>query len=270
VRVKELKSKLDKYYHIHIKRAERGNYEGDPLLIVDRFRTHPFETEIVAFLVSCFSYGSRKVFVPLMRKRIYAISNGLRPFLALKKASDTQLTIWAKDFKYRFHNSAHYGGLLKFVRNITLQYGTLGNYFCSKWEPRDPDPLLKMLDRVSEDFLNSPRLDSPYGTMRYLKGSKFLIPAPSNGSTCKRMLMFLRWMIRKDTPDFGLWQWVKPKDLIIPVDVHLLRTAKKFGLTSTNAHANIDTAIQITKALKLLDPKDPVKYDYALYLSDTY
>jgi len=92
------------------------------------------------------------------------------------------------------------------------------------------------------------------------------ISSPAQKSTVKRINMFLRWMVRKDNKgvDFGIWNRLSPKDLICPCDVHVERVARKFGLI-TLEKVNWKTAQELTGNLRLLDPNDPVKYDFALF-----
>jgi uncharacterized protein (TIGR02757 family) len=101
--------------------------------------------------------------------------------------------------------------------------------------------------------------DAPHRTKKH-------IASPENGSTCKRLNMFLRWMVRKDQHgvDFGLWKAISPANLIIPIDVHVARVSRTFGLIS---RPQIDwlTAIELTDYCRTLDARDPVKYDFALF-----
>ena len=92
------------------------------------------------------------------------------------------------------------------------------------------------------------------------------IPSPQRGSTCKRLNMFLRWMVRKDQcgVDFGIWKKIKPSTLICPVDVHVARVARSLGLINRK-QTDWQTAVELTKALANFDPADPVKYDLALF-----
>lgn len=93
---------------------------------------------------------------------------------------------------------------------------------------------------------------------------RFLFPSPSGGSACKRLCMFLRWVVRPDDGiDLGLWKNVKPSELVIPVDVHISRIARFLGL-ATRTSADWKMAMEITTSLRLLDPEDPVKYDFSL------
>ncbi|MBP7389097.1 MAG: TIGR02757 family protein, partial [Chitinophagales bacterium] len=92
------------------------------------------------------------------------------------------------------------------------------------------------------------------------------IATPERNSTCKRLNMFLRWMVRKDKNgvDFGIWKKIKPSQLLIPLDVHVDRTARKLGLIKRK-QTDWQTVLELTENLKQFDLKDPVKYDFALF-----
>jgi uncharacterized protein (TIGR02757 family) len=90
-----------------------------------------------------------------------------------------------------------------------------------------------------------------------------MFPIPEKGSACKRMNLFLRWMVRKDELDFGLWNKIPKNKLIIPVDIHIAKICKQLKLTK-HKNANWKMAEEITENLKKFDPYDPVKYDFAL------
>jgi uncharacterized protein (TIGR02757 family) len=92
------------------------------------------------------------------------------------------------------------------------------------------------------------------------------IASPAKNSSCKRLNMFLRWMVRKDKKgvDFGIWKKILPSQLVCPLDVHVARVAKQFNLLERN-NADWQAALQLTKSLRLLDKNDPIKYDFALF-----
>ena len=90
-----------------------------------------------------------------------------------------------------------------------------------------------------------------------------MFPIPEKGSACKRMNLFLRWMVRKDDLDFGLWKEIPTSKLVIPVDTHIARICKQLELTSSET-VSWNMAEEITDNLKKFDPDDPVKYDFAL------
>ena len=92
------------------------------------------------------------------------------------------------------------------------------------------------------------------------------IASPDKNSTCKRLNMYLRWMVRKDSKgvDFGIWNNISPADLVCPVDLHVARVARSFGLISRK-QTDWETAMELTSALRRMDKNDPVKYDFALF-----
>ena len=96
------------------------------------------------------------------------------------------------------------------------------------------------------------------------KNISYLIPSPSNGSACKRLTMFFRWMVRgPDDIDFGLWRFIDPSRLVIPVDSHIARMSRMLGLSARRS-PDWKMALEITESLRLLDPDDPLRYDFAL------
>jgi uncharacterized protein (TIGR02757 family) len=92
------------------------------------------------------------------------------------------------------------------------------------------------------------------------------VGTPERGSACKRLNMYLRWMVRQDKNgvDFGIWKKIRPSQLVMPLDLHVMRVSKQLGLLD-QAKADWKTAVELTNTLKSFDPKDPVKYDFALF-----
>ncbi len=124
-------------------------------------------------------------------------------------------------------------------------------------EVSSPEPIEKYLNHFREYFFSLP--DYPHRTKKH-------ISSPSQKSTCKRLNMFLRWMVRKDNcgVDFGIWNRIKPSELICPCDLHVDRVARKLNLI-TRKQTDWQTAVELTQRLREFDPVDPVKYDFALF-----
>ena len=120
-----------------------------------------------------------------------------------------------------------------------------------------PEPVEQALDYFRNYFFSFP--DYPQRTKKH-------ISSPSQKSTCKRLNMFLRWMVRKDDcgVDFGIWNNIKPSELIMPCDLHVDRVARKLNLI-TRKQTDWQTAVELTDRLREFDPADPVKYDFALF-----
>lgn len=250
--------------------AEANDYGEDPIAIPHEF-SRPEDIEVVAFIVSCFAYGSRKVFVPLMRQYIEKL--GKHPARTLREADTPDITKLAKAFKYRFNDSDDLRGLYTFISNTLNFSGSLGMYFrsaytlASKAESSREQPVLEMLSRAESLYGGTalPRKGSLV-ILRNRRSSMYLLPSPDKGSTCKRALMFARWMIRTGHPDFGLWTWADPAKLVVPLDTHLRRVAIQLGMLDSDASSSLKTAIKLTDKLRKFDSADPVKFDYSLYM----
>jgi uncharacterized protein (TIGR02757 family) len=126
-----------------------------------------------------------------------------------------------------------------------------------KVEQEGVEPIEKYLNHFREYFFSLP--DYPHRTKKH-------VSSPSQKSTCKRLNMFLRWMVRKDDcgVDFGIWNHIKSSELIMPCDLHVDRVARKLNLI-TRKQTDWQTAVELTQRLREFDPVDPVKYDFALF-----
>jgi uncharacterized protein (TIGR02757 family) len=159
------------------------------------------------------------------------------------------------DFKHRFNDGEDIAALLEAANILIRRHGSLGNCFSD------------CLSRSSGQFKGglASFVDEINGALT--GGGAFrpgFVPSPRRGSACKRMAMYLRWMVRKDDGiDLGVWEGVPASILIVPVDTHVARVAKRCGLT-TRTTADWKMAEEITEALRKFDPDDPVKYDFSL------
>ena len=138
------------------------------------------------------------------------------------------------------------------------EFGSIKNLFSKGFDKNDEN-VKNGVTNFSEYFLTNYK--KMYGD--FSNGIKFMFPLPHKGSACKRMNLFLRWMVRNDELDFGLWNEIPPNKLIIPVDTHIARICKQLKLTKRK-NVNWKMAEEITGKLKMFDPVDPVKYDFAL------
>jgi uncharacterized protein (TIGR02757 family) len=141
------------------------------------------------------------------------------------------------------------------------KYGTLKDLFYSHYEPGQDDIKNALTGFV--DFLSGIDTSPVYGRNIRPPGLKQLLSSPKTGSACKRMNLFLRWLVRNRDIDFGVWDRIPPSKLIIPLDTHIARISRCLGLTDRKA-PDWKMAKEISESLKKLDPKDPLKYDFAL------
>jgi uncharacterized protein (TIGR02757 family) len=159
-------------------------------------------------------------------------------------------------FSHRFHKTADLVALLERIALALARHGSLGALFQSVYDDREDD-IASSLARFVDALISIEDAGKAPASLRYL------LTSPRDGSACKRMNLFLRWMVRRDAPDLGLWTFVDPSKLIVPLDTHVHRIAAFLGLTSRKA-ADWKTAKSITLTLSRFDPRDPVRYDFAI------
>jgi uncharacterized protein (TIGR02757 family) len=173
------------------------------------------------------------------------------PFAFIQKHQATDLKRFLS-FKHRTFQPTDILYCIQFLQYHYQHHTSLEAAF--NFNKRDME---SRLNAFHDYFFSLP--DAPERTRKH-------IPSPQRGSTCKRLNMFLRWMVRKDQcgVDFGIWKKIKPSSLICPVDVHVARVARSLGLINRK-QTDWQTAVELTKALANFDPADPVKYDLALF-----
>lgn len=172
-------------------------------------------------------------------------------------------------FYHRFHHEDHVVVLIGLLQQAVAEYGSLGELFRQN-AGKTPGACANMeavLGGAADWFRSRAILQvRAQGRADLERGMKFFFNTPEDGSACKRMAMFLRWMVRRDSIDLGLWSWMSPADLVIPADTHVARIAYYLRLRGgTEAQAaNWKMAREITEGLKRINPADPVAYDFAL------
>jgi len=245
----ELKIILD-----HLYKHYSGNWlESDPVQI-PHFYSSNEDIEVSGFLAALFSYGKVNLFLPKIK---FILTNlGDSPYRSLYESK------WKPDFfqgfYYRFQKQQDLIVLLKALGIIFREHGSLKNLFLNFYSPKDENILPALTGFVNS--MSRYVLDQTTGEISH--GLSHLIPSP-NGGALKRLNMFLRWMVRKDNVDFGLWNEIHPSKLIIPMDTHIYRISGYLGLRHRNS-SDMKTAIEVTTSLKNFCTGDPVKYDFAL------
>ncbi len=219
----------------------------DPLMVLYNYSKKE-DIEIVGLIASSLAYGR----VSQILKAINIILAKMQesPFYYLKNSSSQQIIEDFKDFKYRFTTGSDISNLLIAMKITGERYNTLENLFLENYI--EDSNIIDGISPFIEKLLNYSNSSSNY-----------LIPSPKNGSACKRFFLFLRWMVRNDDIDFGLWSKVNPSDILIPLDTHIYKIAQDFKFTERKS-PNLKTVIEITNQFKAINPNDPVKYDFAL------
>ncbi len=206
------------------------------------------DREIVGLIASSLAYGR----VAQILKSITVILEvmGPSPYVFLGNSTYKSIYKTFKNFRHRFADGKDISALLTDIRDVINTFGSLNSCFVKGFSPNDKSilPAMHFFVDVLLKGKNSPG---------------HLVALPENGSACKRMNLFLRWMIRKDAVDPGGWQGVSPSLLLLPLDTHMHRISRKLGFTSRK-QADMKTVIEVTDNFRTLVPDDPVKYDFAL------
>jgi len=241
-----LKVLMEKLYRTYNK---RDLIVPDPLQFPYQYKSKR-DKEVVAFFSAIFAYG-RVALIQSNLENLFAIMNR-KPFEFVKNFSKSDHCKFA-NFKYRFNTSTDVIAIITALQRIINQHGSIEKLFLTCYDRQDEN-VYPSLGRFVDRLI-------PFGQTS--RGLKFLLPGASSSSASKRLNMFLRWMVRDDDVDLGLWKKIDKAQLIIPVDVHIARLSKLIGLTKRKT-AGKSTAIEITKAFAKISPDDPVKYDFAL------
>ncbi len=212
----------------------------DPIKYVYQFKSNS-ERELVGLIASSLSFGRvTQIFKAI--DRLFEIMNyqPLNYVLSLKKTPDKKLL----SFKYRFVTGQDMFNMLLAAKEIIEEFGSIGKFAEKNYKKGN---FLELVDEI----------------IRAFQGVHYLIPSTLKNSPCKRLFMFSRWMVRSDNIDLGLWKFIAPQELVIPLDTHIFRVSKDLGFTSRRS-ASLNTALEITDSLKKYSKNDPVKYDWAL------
>jgi uncharacterized protein (TIGR02757 family) len=245
----KLKQKLDSHY----KAFDKSQLEPDPLQFPHLFEDEK-DIEVMAFIASVFAYGNVKQIINTLNTFLLITKNKPYEFISNISVSKNLPT----NFVHRFYSTKDILHLFQLLNLVYNEYGSLKNLFLSGYDSEDEN-VKNAITRFNQYFIN--RTHKKFKKLS--RGLKFMFPLPEKGSACKRMNLFLRWMVRKDELDFGLWEEIPTSKLIIPVDTHVARICKQLKLTKRK-NVSWQMAEEITENLKKFDPNDPVKYDFAI------
>lgn len=247
---KNLKRRLEYHY----KKFDAEQIYPDPLIFPHRFDDE-IDIEISAFISSIFAYGNVTQIINSLEKVHNLI--GEAPTKYFKEFEPKKHREFFNTFKHRFFTGKDVETLFKTIQFVLQKYESLEHLFLLYYFDQDSN-VKNSLSFFSKNLLE---ISSIVGEQT--RGVKFMFPDPFSGSACKRMNLFLRWMVRKDELDFGIWKSVRKDQLIIPVDTHIAKISKEVGLTKKK-NVSWQMAEEITENLKLYYSKDPVKYDFAI------
>jgi len=229
--------------------------DSDPLVFAHRY-PDPADREVVAFLAASLAFGRVASIQASMEKVLSVLARS--PAAFLDEWDERNLPALCA-FRHRWVSGKDVEELLRMVKRARRAHGSLGALFAKgdEEEKKDFVPALSSFHRNLHAL--SPRSRNPS------RGLKFLLPSPESGSACKRSHLFLRWMIRTEGFDLGLWKGGRftPARLLLPMDVHLHRISRRVGLTRRKT-ADLAAAREATGWLRRLKPEDPVAYDWPL------
>ncbi len=211
---------------------------------------NPRDIEVVGLIASSLALGKVEQILKSVRKALDIC--GKSPFDFILSKSHADMKVLFANFKHRVFTGEQMAAMLAGAGAAARKYGSLENCFAAGLKSSDKTVI--------------PALEAFADEINGFSGTSFrtsLLPAPSAGSACKRVQLYLRWMVRKDIVDPGIWTKAKASQLIVPVDVHMGNIGRSFGLSSRKS-SDIKTAVEITDAFRETCPEDPVKYDFAL------
>ncbi len=257
VRIKKLKRPFEELVQTYSKEY----LFSDPLKFVHQY-SDPTDQEVVAFIASALAYGGVPQIFQIVSQVLSKLGDS--PARFLKNYSLSEHRFLFKKIYYRFHQSRDFNLLIYLLAKIYQEEGSLGASFKKYFKKEDLD-LACALTQWTKEILShevSPFYSS--GKIPQNAPVRFFFSSPADGSSCKRLNLFLRWMVRgPDGIDLGLWNFISPAQLVIPLDTHIYKIARSLGLTRRKS-PNWKMAQEITAHLKSLDPQDPIKYDFAL------
>jgi uncharacterized protein (TIGR02757 family) len=240
----------------------RNLIKPDPLQFVYQY-TEPSDREIVAFLAAALAYGR----VEQIEKSLSNLFTrmGKSPY-AFVQGFDKTKRERLNGFKHRFTTGQDISDLLALLKKVLSRYGSIQEFFVEGYNPNDKNiipALTKFCDSLYAIYSKQHSGAVRHPVDKVSRGLKFLLAGPAGGSACKRLNLFLRWMVRKDDVDLGLWKSVDKAKLIVPVDVHIGRLCRILGLYDRKT-VSLPAAVEITESFAKIEPADPVKFDFAL------
>jgi uncharacterized protein (TIGR02757 family) len=240
---------------LYLKYNRKELIKPDPLQFIYRY-SNPADMEIVGLLSACLAYG-----------RVEQIQNDLNNLLTRMGSSPYQFVInftgkdrtSLEDFKHRFNTGNDISDLLTLLKDVLAEHGSIEKYFLLGFNASDENTIFALM-RFCDSLLDKYRMAHKGHKS---KGLAFLLAGPGLGGAAKRLNLFLRWMVRSDDVDAGLWCSVDKSKLIVPVDVHIARLCRILGFHN-HKNVSLKTAIEITRNFARISPDDPVKYDFSL------
>ncbi|MEX2016338.1 MAG: TIGR02757 family protein [Candidatus Hydrogenedentales bacterium] len=236
----ELHGYFDQLYEEYNRRAF---VHPDPLEVVYRFDVAA-DREIAGLIAATLAYGR----VAQILRNLDTVFDALGPSPreAISVTSEAEWKRCLRHFRHRWTTGAEVAALLAGVRRVLERHGAIETCFARHYDRNEGNTLCGLRGLVAE-----------------LGGPSSLLSDPTKASACKRLHLYLRWMVRRDDVDPGCWTAVAPAHLIVPLDTHLHRIARRFGFTRRK-QAGLAAARDVTRVFGKMNPDDPLRYDFVL------
>jgi uncharacterized protein (TIGR02757 family) len=243
--VERIKRSLDGLYE----RLNRREFvHPDPLEFLYRYDEPP-DREVAGLVASSLAYGRVAQILRSVGRALERL--GPSPARFLERATADGLRRAFAGFKHRFTTGEELARLLFGARRAIEHSGSLGSCFSGMVEPGD-ETVVPALGRFVRELSSGGRLAGCH-----------LLPSPEGASACKRLCLYLRWMVRKDDVDPGGWEGVEPSTLVVPLDTHMHRLCRALGFTDRR-QADLKAALEVTSSFRKIAPEDPARYDFCL------
>ncbi len=236
-----------------VDRYNRPGFIADDPISIPHLFDNKADREIMGFWVAMLAWGNRKTIINKSRELLDLMDGQPHQFLLQHRQKDRARFA---AFKHRTFNYTDTLYFLAFLQDYYRQHDSLETAFTQFLTPAD-EHVGPALSGFHDLFFSL-----PYAPARTRKH----VATPARKSRCKRLNMFLRWMVRHDDRgvDFGIWPGIRPAQLLMPLDVHVERVARQLGLLQRK-QCDWQAVLELTEQMRLLDPADPVKYDFALF-----
>ena len=227
--------------------------DEDPSQFLHWYKKRTANIELASFIAAMLAFGNRKQFIPKIQQILQTAdkSAGSISIWLQNKAYKSVFERGSKKY-YRFYSYDDMQIFFDELADLLKKHNSIGSYFHEQWnklqKTMQPQELPHLADIISQSF------------------PKSRIVPKGKTSANKRLHMFLRWMVRQNSPvDLGLWSWYPQSALLIPLDIHVMQEAQKLGLLPSKVTASRKTAIALTKKMEEVFPGDPSRADYALF-----
>jgi len=239
-----------------VKKYETPDFiKDDPVQFPHRFSDNA-DIEISGLISSCLAYGKRTKIIEDV-DIVHKLMNN-KPAEFVRNFDYERDLKYFLDFRHRYTAGTDVALLIHVIGQVLSEYDSLENVFMTNYSDDDINikPALTGFVNILKSFIPD--------NIENFSGLNYLLPSPEKGSACKRLNLFLKWMVRSGPVDLNIWKKVSTDKLIMPLDIHVSKLSRKLNLTARKPD-DWKTAEEITENLKMFDPNDPVKYDFAIF-----